>query len=377
MTAVILLATVETKAEETTYFRACLRAEGLEVYLVDTSLHSAGHVWDGPRKIEAMASAAHDAEARVAILVAEGATAVVGLGGGTGGEIILRVMQAMPFDFPKVLVTTLPFDPRYAVADNSIILIPTLADICGMNTSLRRVLGNASAVVAGLARAGGAAVETVPSVGITALGATHGGADGVTRALRAMGQEATVFHANGFGGAAFTRFVEAGTFKAVVDLTMHEMTRIAITGVHLEMPYRFLAAGRAGLPQIALPGGLNFLGFGEVGLVPPPYLDRPHYRHTTLFTHVKLLPDEMAIVATRIAAGLAASTAHVHLIVPMGGFSHQDRDGGAIEDEGLRHVFLDTVRPLLPASVGVEVVPSHINDPDTAARVIAALQPHL
>jgi uncharacterized protein (UPF0261 family) len=56
---------------------------------------------------------------------------VVGLGGGTGGEIILRAMHALPFDFPKILITTLPFDPRAALADNAITLVPTLVDVAG------------------------------------------------------------------------------------------------------------------------------------------------------------------------------------------------------------------------------------------------------
>ena len=66
--------------------------------------------------------------------------AIVGMGGGTGGEVILQVLRALPVTFRKVLVTTLPFDPRGAVADNSIVLVPTLANICGLNATLREVL---------------------------------------------------------------------------------------------------------------------------------------------------------------------------------------------------------------------------------------------
>jgi uncharacterized protein (UPF0261 family) len=48
------------------------------------------------------------------------------------------------------------------------------------------------------------------SVGVTALGATGGAAEALVSGLRDLGEETTVFHANGYGGAAFARFAGAG-----------------------------------------------------------------------------------------------------------------------------------------------------------------------
>ncbi|MEO1681090.1 MAG: Tm-1-like ATP-binding domain-containing protein [Pseudomonadota bacterium] len=370
--AAVVLATLETKAEETDYLTQKLAEHGVTCRTIDISLGSSGAVLDGADKIRAMDDAVDRAIGAIDGAVAD-AQVVVGVGGGTGGEIALRVMRALPITFPKVLITTLPFDPRIAAADASIIFVPTLADICGLNATLREVLENAAALTAGLCttrRQAGACVER-PSVGITGLGATEGAVQGLVAALRARGQECTVFHANGYGGAAFARFAQQGAFHTIVDLTPHELTRLHIAGAHVPMPERFSAGGS--LPRIVLPGALNFIGLGERSLLPDAYLDRPHYKHSGYFTHVKLTPDEMREVAGELAAALNAASGPKTLIVPLGGFSHQDAPGGAIQDRALREVFLGAARRQLRPEIEVRVVEAHIADPAVTAAILEAM----
>lgn len=369
---VIVLATLATKAEETAFLVDRLQAHGVAATVQDISLTANGAVLDGPAKLTAMDLAVDGAIATLSSAVDAGIHAVIGLGGGTGGEIGLRVMRALPITFPKVLVTTLPFDPRIAVADSSIILVPTLADLAGLNATLREILENAAALTAGLCttRRAARSCEANPSVGITALGATEGAVGPLVDALRQHGAESTVFHANGYGGAAFQRFAQRGAFHSIIDLTPHELTRLHIAGAHVAMPDRFAAAGH--VPRIVLPGGLNFLGLGETALLPDIYRARAHYAHSGYFTHVKLTEPEMAQVADRLVDSLNALDGPVRLIVPMGGFSHQDRAGGAIEDPALRGVFLDQARAGLRADIPVTVVDAHISDPAVTAAIMAA-----
>lgn len=374
--SVLLLATVETKQEEIAFFSDALADLGVKAQIIDISLSSHGEVWDGARKLAAMEEAAEAAIRTIHDKLESGQIrTLVGLGGGTGGEIILRVLRKMPFAFPKMLITTLPFDPRFALADNSIILVPTLADICGLNAALRQALSNAAAMVAGLcgAPANQVHLSDNPSVGITALGATSGASSHLVRCVRELGHEATVFHANGFGGAAFARFASHGALKASIDMTCHELTRILFAGAHMEMPTRFTAAASAGLPQVVLPGGLNFLGLGELALVPSRFLERPHYQHSGFFTHVKLTPEEMDVAARVLMNYLNAAERPVDLIIPMGGFSHQDAPGGAIEDASLRELFAKTARIQAASNVRICEIPHHINDPRTAAAAVKAL----
>jgi len=366
---------METKKAAVDYFRNAVAKYDVHCHVLDLSLQAKGEIYSDERKVASMADVARNASAVAREAIDGGAQAAVAIGGGTGGEIALQVMRALPFAFPKMLVTTLPFDPRYALADNAIVIVPTLADVCGINATLRQVLENAAAMLAGLCRSSTALphVSDNPSIGITALGATAGCADGLVEALQARGQEATVFHANGFGGAAYARFARCGTFHTVIDATLHELTRIHVAGAHVDMPDRVTAAKNAGVPQILLPGGMNFIGLGEIGLVPQHFLNRPHYKHSGYFTHVQVTDEEMTRVADALVAELNGSSAATTVLVPMGGFSHQDRPQGAIEAPHLREIFLQVLSKKLDDTVVVKPIDYHINATGTVAAIMDEL----
>ena len=374
---VLILSTLETKEEETGFLASRLAAHGINAVHIDLSLGSGGEVWDGDRKLAEIDRAATAGSGFIADNCDPSRQVVVGLGGGTGSEIVLRVFRSLPMDSPKILVTPLPFDPRGPLADTAVILVPTLADICGLNETLRKALERTAALAAGLCRVEPIAVTDCPSVAVTSLGATAAATDALLAALRERGAEATVFHANGYGGAALVRMIGQRTPDALVDLTTHEMTRILIDGPHVPMPTRFSAAGDAGVSQIVLPGGLNFLGLDSIETVSAEHLARPHYRHSGFFTHVKLTSEEMARVAEKLCGHLDGAKVTSHLIVPMGGFSHQDRPGGAICDPSLREVFLETATRTLSGRTEIVRTDAHIADPEVAMLIMERLLPML
>ena len=370
MQHVLLLATVETKSEEVGYLHDILKNRGLTVELIDISLGSAGATWEAARKLTQMDVVARQVSTRIMQDHLAKTSVVLGLGGGTGGEIILKILRELPFDLPKILITTLPFDPRVAVADNSIVLIPTLADIEGLNSSLRQVLENSANMLVGLARSTKAPIAIRKSIGLTSLGINRLGARKIISLLRSAGHETTSFHANGYGGAAFTRFAESGAFHGVIDMTVHEITRIHVAGAHVAMPKRFTATGT--LPRIVMPGGLNFIGLGEIDLVPPKYLQRPHYQHSGYFTHVKLAADEMELVSNTLADALNEASGNTLVVLPMGGFSHEDCPGGTIEDKELRNIAAECLEARAKRYKVVRL-PSHINDDDTSVYAVDKL----
>ncbi len=376
MAEILLLATLDTKGAEAAYLAEAITRQGRSVEIIDLSLQAGGEVWPGPRKLARMAEVTERAGQGVAEAVGQGARAAIGLGGGSGGEMILRIMEAQPIDFPQVLVTTLPFDPRPALARTGITLVPTLIDFAGLNEAMRAVLDRAAVMIAGLSGLPRAA-PSERSIAISVLGATQGAADGLNAAFRAAGTETAMFHANGYGGAALVRFAREGRLKALVDLTPHELTRMHLAGAHVAMPDRFVVARELGLPQVVLPGGLNFIGLGPLESLPDTYRARSHYAHSGFFTHVKVTEAEMAALARLLAENLNASDYPATMIVPMGGFSHQDCPGGAIEDESLRRVFLEAVRAPAMPTIRIQPIDAHINDPRTANAVLEALKPFL
>lgn len=376
MADILLLATLDTKASEAHYLAEGIKKYGLSVEIVDLSLGSEGKIWPSSRKLTQMREVANAASLTLTKAIQKGARAAIGIGGGSGGEIILRIMETQPIDFPQVLVTTLPFDPRPTLARSGIILVPTLVDFAGLNAHLCAVLDRAAAIISGLAplpRKNNAS----SAVAISVLGATQMIADTLSVQLAKAHVELVHFHANGYGGASLIRFIQEGRIRALVDLTTHELTRLHLTGAHVAMPDRFFAAGSASLPQVVLPGGLNFIGLGAFETVPETYRTRPHYAHSGFFTHVKITESEMAHMARLLAESLSQSCAPVAMIVPMEGFSHQDCSGGAIEDAHLRRVFLETFGAFAKPTINILPLDAHINAPKTAATIFEVLNAFL
>ncbi|MEM1066158.1 MAG: Tm-1-like ATP-binding domain-containing protein [Pseudomonadota bacterium] len=369
MARVLLIGTVESKTAELAYLSEALARHGMEADLIDVSLGTRGTAVGSAEKLSRML-AAGESGGRAAQERAAGAIAAVAIGGGTGGEIALGALKALPAAFPKVLITTMAFDPRAALADTAITLVPTLCDIEGLNPLLCTAFENASAMVAGLARAEKVTRPQRPNVAVTTLGATGPAGAAIARALQAGGYDATVFHANGYGGAAFSRFVSEGGAAGVIDLNVHELGRLRLAGAHVPMPLRFRSADA--LPRVVLPGGLNFIGLGALATIAQPYLTRRHYQHSGHFTHVVLTEDEMADQARALAAELNHAQAPTHLIVPMGGFSHEDRPGGAIEAPALRAIATEILTAEARAYT-VTCLPHHINAPETADAAVTAL----
>ena len=367
--SVLLLATYDTKQQEADYLITALTALGVPVETCDISLHAGGAQWGPEAKIAGMAKATERAIKEISEKPQMGRRMVVAIGGGTGGQIALRVLKSLPLAMPKVLVTTLPFDPRYIMADSAIVLVPTVADLCGLNATTRAALDQAAAITGGLYHATlpTGPVSLSPSIGVTSLGVTGPGTDALCARLRKTGNEVTVFHANGFGGAAFARWATNGAFKSVIDYTPHELTRCYIAGVNADMPGRFTSMGH--LPRVVLPGGVNFIGMGEPALMPETYLARPHYSHSPLFTHVQCTEDEMVKCANILGEALKQATAPVRVLIPMAGFSSEDRPGGAIESKALRNAFADTLETHVPLTR----LSGHINDSATADAAVDAL----
>ncbi len=108
---------------------------------------------------------------------------------------------------------------------------------------------------------------------------------------------------------------------------------------------------------------------GEPALMPEVYRKRPHYSHSPLFTHVQCSEAEMIKCANILGERLCQATAPVRVLIPMGGFSSEDRPGGAIESKALRQAFADTLETYLPLTR----LEGHINDGSVANAAVDAL----
>jgi uncharacterized protein (UPF0261 family) len=81
------------------------------------------------------------------------------------------------------------------------------------------------------------------------------------------------------------------------------------------------------------------------------------------------MADQAEALANRLNQGTKPS----EVLIPMGGFSHEDRPGGAIEDPQLREIAADILERDARA-YRVRRLDHHINAPEVAREAVAALQ---
>src|SRR5260221_1557133 len=225
MTTVVLVGTLDTKGKEYEYLRTLILAAGCDVVMVDAGILGLPQTAaDISREQVAAAtnenvralSAAGDRGAAVQKM-SEGATAIVlnlyregrlqgilGLGGSGGSSLVTQAMQALPVGVPKLMVSTMASgDTRPYVGATDTTMMYSVVDIAGINRISERILSNAAAAIAGMARAYvdfQPSSDTKPLIGATMFGVTTPSVTEARRYLEERGYEVLVFHATGTGG---------------------------------------------------------------------------------------------------------------------------------------------------------------------------------
>ena len=110
-----------------------------------------------------------------------------------------------------------------------------------------------------------------------------------------------------------------GLFMGVIDFTTDELADELIGGFHDGGPERLRIVGRLGLPQIVVPGCIDFTVHGPPEAVPDRLKDRPIYTHNPVFTLVRTLKAEMSELGRRFAERLNEATGPVKIAYPTPG----------------------------------------------------------
>ena len=299
---------------------------------------------------------------------------VLCLGGAEGALLGAAAMHALPVGVPKLIVSPTasgrrPFGPF--VGESDVLVMHSVVDILGLNPIARAVFDNAAAAVVGMARDAGRPLQDLggSSVGITMLGHTTPAVMRIRTALEAAGHEPVVFHANGVGGPAMEKLAAAGALAGVVDYTLSELANSLLNGLHATGPDRLRVAGAHGLPQVVVPGCVDFFNQGARETVPAEYRDRKSYYHNPVATLVRLEPDEMAELGRTVAERLNEARGPVHVLAPTLGFSLADVEGGDLWYPEADAAFLDALGAALRSDIPLELAETHVNDPAFADRV--------
>ncbi len=385
--SILIIGTADTKADELLFMQSCIEKEGARGLIMDVGvlgvpsftpefsnrdIAAAAHT-----SIEAIAALGDEnaamtkmAEGAVALalrLYAEGKIdGLLALGGSMGTDLALDVTAALPLGMPKLIVSTVAnshlIPPERLAPD--LMMMLWAGGLYGINSICRSILSQAAGAVLGACKTVMQPAKARPMVAISSLGKSClSYMVTLVPALEARGYEPAVFHSLGMGGRAMEALIDAGTFVAVFDLALCEVTQHVFAAPTTAGPTRLQAAGRRGIPQITAPGGCDMIDMQTWRGIPPQYADRPYHAHNRLVASVQMTPAERRRAAAAIGEKLAAHTGPSVFLLPLQGMEEWDRDGQGLHDPKGIEAFNEALREAIVAPTELVELSCHINDP--------------
>lgn len=388
MATVVLVGTLDTKGEEYEFLRRRVLEEGVDALLVDTGilgsplaepditrqqvaeaasadLQELATSEDRGAAVEAMAQGVSEV---VKDLHAQGLLdAVLALGGSGGTAIAAQAMRELPVGVPKLIVSTMASgDTRPYVGAVDITLMYSVVDISGLNPISERILGNAAAAAAGMAKARPVSEAEKPLVGATMFGVTTPCVTEARKRLEELGYEVLVFHATGTGGQSMEALMRSGFITASLDVTTTELADELVGGVLSAGPDRLEAACALGIPQVVSLGALDMVNFGPFESVPAEFRDRLLYKHNPTVTLMRTTPEECAELGRTIARKLNAARGPLTVFVPLKGVSLIATEGQVFHDPAADEALFGALRENLDPEIDLRELGLDVNDPEFA-----------
>ncbi|GJM29841.1 MAG: hypothetical protein DHS20C17_24760 [Cyclobacteriaceae bacterium] len=396
---IALLVTLDTKYQEADYLIERIEKRGQKALLMDIGVvGEAGTSASIPREEIAAAGGASlqdllknpTREAAGPIMVkgsisillkkiaADEVHAVLGLGGTQGTSSCCNIMQALPYGFPKIMVSTIASgDTSGFVGIKDITMMFSVSDILKLNPFTRKILANAAAAACGMAE-----VETQfameksdkPLIGLSNLGVLTNGAMEAIRYLEEKGYEVIVFHAVGSGGRAMEQMMKEGIIGAVFDYAMGEIADDVWSVLRAGGPERLTVAGKLGLPQVLCPGGAEHLGI----LVPPnkvpdQFKDHDYVFHSPVVFVPRLNAEEIVRVAKSICERLQHTKGDAYFMIPRGGVGRYSKAGASLYDKESDDAFFNYLKAHLPESIEVVDCEEYAEDPSFVRKGVDLL----
>ncbi len=399
MKTVAIISTLDTKGREAEFLRQQVRAAGADVCVIDVGVREPQSCRPDVARQQVAVAAGTSTDALLtgndrgravtamgeglAILLAEMVTrgeihAALGIGGSGGTSIAAAGLRALPFGFPKMIVSTIAARAGDFLGIKDITFMPSVVDVEGLNRISIPILTNAAAAIAGMARADRPQVASKPLIGVTMFGVTTACVKQACAILEAAGYETVVFHAVGTGGRTFESLIDEGFFAGVLDVTTTEWCDELVGGVLSAGPTRLEAAARAGIPQVVCPGALDMVNFGPRESVPAQFADRRFYVHNPQVTLMRTTPQECRELGRIIAGKLNASRGPVSLFLPLRGVSAIDAAGQPFDDPTARASLFDSLREHIDRRrIRLVELDCHINDAEFAAAIAGQLLDNL
>ncbi len=395
--AILVIGTLDTKGEEVEYLKTQIERRGhrtivVDVGVLDRALTEADITREeiaeaGGSTLDEIIAYADRRKAVQAML--RGATRLtkelneagrlagaIALGGGTGTHIGTGVLRTLPLGVPKLMVSTVASrDMSEEIGTKDITMMHSVIDMVGLNAVSKKILDNAVGAIVGMAQVDVNLKATKPLIGVTSFGFCTTGAMHVRSFLEEYGYEMVAFHANGIGGMAMEDLVDQGLLSGVLDFATHEFADQLHNGYCGNIgPGRLESAGRKGIPQVVVPGGLDciVLEFDSLETIPPQFKGRKIFWYD-FRSGVRTTAEELITLADTIAGKLNRARGPVKVVIPMRGWSEADSGDGPLYEPETNQVFIDELRRLLRPEIPIIEIAAHINEPAFAQAAVTAL----
>ena len=356
---VIFIATYDTKGIESEFIKKKIEEYGSKCTTVDVGIgdnptiiaditvsdlckgttHTVDSIHSMPRG-EAVKFISDQVEKYVKEIYKKGEmTTIIGIGGAGGTQIVTQSMRSLPFGLPKLMLSTLASgNTRWYVEESDICMMPSIADVAGLNCITEIVFDRFAALAAKAAQWYADQFEayaiklvdkSVLRIGLTMYGTTTKGVTNARIELEQKGYETLVFHASGAGGRAMENFMRDGVIHGVLDMTIAEIGGYLVGGLHNAGPHRLEAAIEKGIPMVLVPGAADTIVLPPMSDLPDKFKSgRVLNFHNPTMTTMRTNVEENIQIAEYIVSKLKSASSPVIIFIPKGGLSSIDKQGG-------------------------------------------------
>lgn len=393
---IVIVGALDTKGQEFVFVKNLIEKKGFQTLVVDfgvlgeplfmpdvtrheVALAGGGdlsHFGSGEHKDEAMQVMASGLAIVVRKLYDEGKLdGILGMGGTGGTSIATAAMRTLPVGVPKLMLSTVGGGDVSAYAGTKdITFMPSIVDVAGFNRISRAIYTNAAGAIAGMVGMDAPHTEEEKLlVAASMFGNTTECVDRARSILENNGYEVLVFHATGTGGKTMESLIADGYIAASMDITTTELADTVCGGVFDAGPDRCLAAARAGIPSVLVPGCVDMANFWGIETVPEQYNGRNLYQWNPNVTLLRTNVEENIAMGEMIAAAANASLGPVAVLLPLKGVSMLDSEGGAFWDPEADQACFEAIKKNLRPGIPVIEMEHNINDPEFSARVAETL----
>lgn len=393
---VVITGSLDTKGREFAFLKELIEKEGLQTLVVDFGVMrepafkpditrhevvEAGGgdlatLASGEHKDEAMRIMAAGLAVVVRRLFDEGRLdGIIGMGGGGATSLSTAAMRALPVGVPKVMVSTLAGgDVSSYAGTRDITFMPSIVDVAGINRVSRAIFTNAAGAIAGMVKMDKPIIdEGKPLIATSMFGNTTLAVERARDTLEARGYEVLVFHATGIGGRTMESLIADGFISALLDITTTELADEVCGGVLTAGLDRCMAAARAGIPAVLVPGCVDMANFWGMDSVPEKYRSRKLYQWNPNITLLRTNGEENKRIGEMIANAANSATAAVAILFPLKGVSQLDSPGGAFWDPQADRACFEAIKGKLKPGIPIIELDNNINDPEFADRAAETL----